>query len=74
VPGLGPRPTPHEPGAVIDLCIRLDPAGKVQRLQDEAWEIIAECSLPLIVLAERNVTAALPAVVARLKNRPFQPD
>jgi serine kinase of HPr protein (carbohydrate metabolism regulator) len=74
IPGLGPRALPHEPAAVIDLCIRLAPAAGVQRFQDEAREDIAGCGVPAIAVAERNVVAALPAVVAAMKNLSFRPD
>jgi serine kinase of HPr protein (carbohydrate metabolism regulator) len=74
IPGLGPRALPHEPAAVIDLCIRLAPAAGVQRFQEEAREEIAGCGVPAIAVAERNVVAALPAVVAAMKNLSFRPD
>lgn len=73
IPGLGPRPASHEPAAIIDLCIRLALAADVERFQDEARETVAGCSLPAIVAAERNVVAALPVVVAGLKNLSFRP-
>jgi serine kinase of HPr protein (carbohydrate metabolism regulator) len=74
VPGLGPCAVPHEPAAIIDLCIRLAPATGVRRFQDEAREDIAGCGVPAIVVAERNVVAALPAVIAGMKNPSFRLD
>ncbi|BCG84295.1 hypothetical protein MesoLj113c_04050 [Mesorhizobium sp. 113-3-9] len=71
VPGLGPRPLPFEPACVIDLHIRLLPAGEIARFQEDASDEIAGCVVPRIDLAERNVQAALPAVMARLSIMPF---
>ena len=66
VPGLGPKLLLFEPGAVIDLAIQLVAAEEMMRFQDELSEMIAGCNVPRIDLAERNVSAALPAVMARL--------
>jgi serine kinase of HPr protein (carbohydrate metabolism regulator) len=74
IPGLGPGPAAHEPAAVIDLCIRLVQTADVERFQDPAREDIAGCGVPAIAMAGRNVVAALPAVVAGLKNLSFRPD
>lgn len=74
IPGLGPRPVAHEPAAIVDLCIRLVPAADVERFQDPAREDIAGCGVPAIAVAGRNVIAALPTVVAVMKNLPFRPD
>ena len=41
------------------------------RFQEELSEPIAGCAVPRIDLAERNVAAALPAVMARLSIAPF---
>ena len=71
VPGLGPKPLLFEPCAVIDLAIRLVAAGEMARFQEELSETIAGCIVPRIDLAERNVTVALPAVMARLAIAPF---
>ncbi|TPM99369.1 HPr kinase/phosphorylase [Mesorhizobium sp. B2-1-3A] len=71
VPGLGPRPLPFEPACVVDLHIRLLPAGEIARFQEDASDEIAGCVAPRIDLAERNVQAALPAVMARLSIMPF---
>jgi serine kinase of HPr protein (carbohydrate metabolism regulator) len=71
VPGLGPRKLPFEPACVIDLHVRLLPAGEIARFQEDASDDIAGCAVPRIDLAERNVQAALPAVMARLSTPPF---
>lgn len=74
IPGLGPRALPHEPAAIIDLCIRMVPAADAQRFQEPAREDIGGCRVPAIVVAERNVVAVLPVVVAGLRNLSFRPD
>jgi serine kinase of HPr protein (carbohydrate metabolism regulator) len=71
VPGLGPRPLPFEPACIVDLHARLLPAGEIARFQEDARDDIAGCVVPRIDLAERNVVAALPAVMARLSIPPF---
>lgn len=71
VPGFGPRPLSFEPGGVIDLHVRLVPATEMARFQDDVTEPIAGCPVPSIDLAERNVPAASPAVMARLLIAPF---
>ncbi|TJV01708.1 MAG: HPr kinase/phosphorylase [Mesorhizobium sp.] len=71
VPGLGPWALAFEPACVVDLHVRLLPAGKIARFQEDASEDIAGCAVPRIDLAERNVQAALPAVMARLSIMPF---
>ncbi|MHA6687073.1 HPr kinase/phosphorylase [Mesorhizobium sp. A556] len=74
VRGLGPKPVLYEAAAAVDLVIRLVPAGEMQRMPDEASLAIEGCSLPALSLAQRNVAAALPAIVARLECVPFRPD
>lgn len=64
--GIGPQPTDHEPAAVIDFAIRLVPAAAMPRFQEHGRAIVGDCDLPELILAERNVTAALPALIARL--------
>ncbi len=71
VHGIGPRPVSFEPSAVIDLVVRLAPPVEMARLQDEAIETIAGCAVPRIDVVRQNVTAALPAVMARLSIAPF---
>jgi len=72
VVGLGPRPVPFEPAAVVDLHVRLVPAGEMARFQEDAGDSIAGCLVPRIDVAERSVTAALPTVMARLSIAPFR--
>jgi serine kinase of HPr protein (carbohydrate metabolism regulator) len=69
--GIGPRTLAFEPAAVIDLVVRLVERAGMPRLQDEAAETIAGCRLPRIDVARQNVTAALPALMARLSIQPF---
>ena len=72
VHGIGPRPLPVEPAAVVDLVVRLVPAGLMARLQEEAVETIAGCQVPRIEAEERNVAAALLLAAARLELPPFR--
>lgn len=71
VPGIGPQRTAHEPGAIIDIVIRLVPMDQMERFQDDVDDQIVGCALPRLDLAERNIAAALPAVAARLGLAPF---
>ncbi|MER9823769.1 HPr kinase/phosphorylase [Mesorhizobium sp. M0115] len=71
VPGFGPKPIPFEPSGVIDLIIRLVPAGKMARFQEDCSELVFGVPVPRIDLAGRNVAAALPAVMSRLSIAPF---
>jgi serine kinase of HPr protein (carbohydrate metabolism regulator) len=74
IPGIGPRPVLHEPGAVIDLVVRLVPAAEVPRYQEQGSQSIAGCTLPAFSLAQRNNAAALLAIAAHLKNPSFRQD
>ena len=67
VVGLGPRPVDHLEGAVIDGLARLVPSDAAPRFQEGTQETLHGCTLPGIVLAERNVERALPAVAAWLE-------
>ena len=71
VPGFGPRPLAFEPSGVIDLHVRLVPHDQMARFQEDFSEPIVGCPVPRIDLAERNIAAALPAVMARLPIAPF---
>ena len=71
VPGFGPRPMPSEPSGVIDLQIRLVPDAEMVRFQEDFSEPIAGRPVPRIDLAERNVAAALLAVMSRFAIAPF---
>ncbi|UVK43116.1 HPr kinase/phosphorylase [Mesorhizobium sp. AR07] len=71
VPGLGPRPLPFEPAGIVDLHVRLMPSGETARFQEDAGSSIAGCQVPRIDVAERNIVAALPVVMARLSIAPF---
>lgn len=71
VHGIGPRSVTCEPAMVADLVLRLVPAASAERLQADATETVAGCALPCVVLAERSVDAALPALASRLGLAPF---
>jgi serine kinase of HPr protein (carbohydrate metabolism regulator) len=71
VHGIGPRAVVAEPAMVADLVLRLVPAALAERLQADATETVAGCTLPRIDLAQRNVDAALPALASRLGLPPF---
>ncbi|MBZ9944575.1 HPr kinase/phosphorylase [Mesorhizobium sp. BR1-1-13] len=71
VPGFMPRPLPFESGGVIDLHVRLVAKTEMARFQEEISEPVAGCPVPRVDLAERNIAAALPAVMARLSIAPF---
>ena len=64
--GLGPSPIAHEAAAAVDLLVRLAPATDIERLPEPASEILLGCSIPKVMLAEREAIAALPVVFARL--------
>jgi len=70
VPGIGPRPVPAQPAAIVDLVLRLVARDALPRLQDAATETIAGCVLPRVDLARRDTAAALP-IVAALLSPPF---
>lgn len=69
--GLGPFPVACEAAALVDLIVRLVPEGQAERFPEPASETLAGCVLPCLMLAERNLVAAVPAVLARLGLRPF---
>lgn len=71
VAGLGPRPLPFEPAAVVDLVVHLVPASEIPRYQEDADEMIAGCRLPGLRLAARDVVRAVPAIASRLELPPF---
>lgn len=64
--GLGPSPIAHEAAAAVDLLVRLAPAADIERLPEPSSEILMGCSIPKVMLAERESAAALPVVFARL--------
>ncbi len=69
--GIGPQPLAFEPAAVVDLAVRLVPAGEMARFQEDAAESIAGCAVPRLDLAARDAVAAIGAVGARLGLAPF---
>ena len=66
VRGLGPVPVEHEVAAAVDLLVRLVPANEMQRLPEADSELLLGCSVPRLMLAEREVGAAVPAILAVL--------
>ncbi len=71
VHGVGPRPSAVQPQAVIDLAVRLVPAGEMQRLPEEEFEDVAGCRLPVLKVPQRDTQPALMAIAARLSLPPF---
>jgi len=71
VHGVGPRPLAVQPEAVIDLAVRLVPAGETRRLPEDEFEDVAGCRLPRLTVRERDALPALMAVAARLSLPPF---
>jgi serine kinase of HPr protein (carbohydrate metabolism regulator) len=71
VPGFGPRPLAFEPSGVIDFHVRLVPHDQMARFQEDSSEPVAGCPVPRIDVAERDIAAALPVVMARLPIAPF---
>ncbi len=69
--GIGPQKLAFEPAAVIDLVVRLVPAARMHRFQEDATETIAGCVVPRLDLPARDAFSALPAVAARLGLPPF---
>lgn len=72
VRGLGPHPIGAETAAVIDLVVRLVPAEELARVQEEAAEVIAGCTLPRIDVPARNVISAAQMLICWLGMPPFQ--
>lgn len=64
--GLGPCPVDHEGAAVVDLLVRLAPESEVLRFAEAESELVLGCSVARLVLAEREIVAAVPAIFARL--------
>lgn len=66
VRGLGPVPAEHEAAAAVDLLVRLVPAHEVDRLPEGTSELLLGCMVPRVMLAEREIIAAVPAILASL--------
>ncbi|CAN7584897.1 HPr kinase/phosphorylase [Aminobacter sp. LjRoot7] len=67
--GLGPVPAKYEAATAVDLLVRLVPANEVERLPEEASEPLLGCSVPRLMLAEREIVVATPALLAALGAR-----
>ncbi|MBE1204302.1 HPr kinase/phosphorylase [Aminobacter carboxidus] len=66
VRGLGPVPAEYEAAAAIDLLVRLVPVNEVERFPEPASELLLGCRVPMAMLAEREITSTIPAVLAAL--------
>ncbi|WP_269933200.1 HPr kinase/phosphorylase [Aminobacter sp. HY435] len=69
--GYGLAPMAHEGAAAVDLLVRLVPAKAVERLPLRKSETVAGCAVPCVMLAEREIAAAIPVVLASLGMQPF---
>ena len=67
--GLGPVPAEYEAATAVDLLVRLVPANEVERLPEEASEPLLGCIVPRLMLAEREIVVATPALLAALGAR-----
>jgi serine kinase of HPr protein (carbohydrate metabolism regulator) len=67
--GLGPVPAEYEAATAVDLLVRLVPANEVERLPEEASELLLGCKVPRMMLAEREIVVATPLVLAALGAR-----
>ncbi|WP_406873071.1 HPr kinase/phosphorylase [Aminobacter sp. P9b] len=66
VRGVGPVPVEHEAAAAVDLLARLVPASEVERLPGQDSELILGCMTQRLLLAEREIAAAIPTILVRL--------
>lgn len=64
--GLGPTAVQYEAAAHVDLLVRLVPAVEVERLPEAESEILCGCEIARTCMAEREIAAAVPAILARL--------
>jgi serine kinase of HPr protein (carbohydrate metabolism regulator) len=71
VRGVGPLEVSFERAAVVDLLVRLVPAGDAERFPEDSTAMLAGSPIPCLDLAERDVTGAVAAVAAKLRLPPF---
>lgn len=64
--GFGVATVAHEPACVVDLLVRLVPAGQAPRMAAGRRETLQGCGVPVLELAERDAAGAAPAVMAFL--------
>lgn len=64
--GLGPTAVEHEAAAAVDLLVRLVPAAEFERLPEAERELLCGCEIARASVAERDIAAAAPAILARL--------
>lgn len=69
--GFGPAPIAYEPAAVIDLLVRLLPAGTAPRYQEGDTEQLEGVELPCLRLEERDAEGAVLAIAAWVSLPPF---
>lgn len=72
VRGLGPRPVPHQAGAVVDVVVELCPPEALPRLAEPQTVEIGGCIMPLFHCSERNVAASAIILSAVLGLPPFR--
>lgn len=64
--GFGPIAVEHEAAAAVDLLVRLVPAAEAERFPEAQSAILCGCEIASTSLAEREIAAAVPAILARL--------
>lgn len=64
--GYGPTAFAHEHAALVDLVVTLVPKASVERLPQPKFATVGGCAVPNVMLAEREIVAAVPAVLAAL--------
>lgn len=69
--GAGPKPIRHQERAVIDLVVRLVEAEQAPRYAEAERTELQGCSVPVLILAQRNTSGALPAILERMNLPPF---
>ncbi len=64
--GLGPTAVDFEPRMVVDLVVDLVEAKAAPRFPDQQTVALLGCGIPSLVLAERDLSAPVSAIVASL--------
>ena len=71
VRGATPQPIRNQPNAIIDLVVRLVAETEAPRFSEDLNGVIEGCAVACLVLGERNVQGAAPAIQSWLALRPF---
>jgi serine kinase of HPr protein (carbohydrate metabolism regulator) len=71
VRGRTPRLVAHVPACVVDLAVSLVPPHEAPRYAEPESGTVAGCAVPAMLLCERNVEGALPALASWLFLPPF---